>query len=143
MRTYIIINPSLCDRAPITNTLIYTPNSILGRIIAKSPAAAKLLLAQLKLDAVIPVSYYSRHLTASDRAIADTKPLLAQQQPNPRQPTPNNPRNGGRIRQGTQQNLTLVLSDKAYEKLRNLPSMGKFVSELVEKAFQPNKNSCH
>jgi hypothetical protein len=129
MRTYIIIDRSLCDRAPITNILIHTPNSILGRIIAKSPAAAtKILPAQLKLEEIIAVLYNSQHLTDDYRSIADSKPLLAQQQPN-------HPRKGGRIRQGTQQNLTLVLSDKAYQNLRALPSMGKFVSQLVEHAL--------
>jgi hypothetical protein len=136
MHTYIVIDPTKCDRSPDSDTLIFTENSVLGTAIAKSPGSAKLLLAKIGLENLLCILSVDSKILDHIRGVAKAKPILVTQQVTLRKPTSSNPLGAGRICKGIHQNLTLILDQSDYDQLRLQPNMGKYVSQLVADSFK-------
>jgi hypothetical protein len=132
MPKYLIINPAI-DTKPISQQIIYTKESILGTIIAKSRPTAKAKAIELtNIPNPLIVIYSS--LTDKERELAESAPILwTQPEGNPK--TAQNPRGAGYVKKYPQSiriTLDVGLEDREAEWYRSQPNKTALLREWIK-----------
>jgi hypothetical protein len=133
MYKYLIINPAIATRSPISQTIIYCHNAILGTITAKSRAVATAKAIELTgISRPIVTIYLS--LSDDELEMANLAKILWEQ-PNGNPKTDTNPRGAGRRSKYDQTiriNLDVGLSEDDACWWRSLSNKTAMLRELIK-----------
>lgn len=133
MPKYLIINPAIATRSPISQKLIYCKASIIGTIEAKSRAVAKAKAIELTNIPTPIVAIYSS-LSGSELELAKLAPILWTQ-PAGNLVTKTNPRGAGyakRYPQTIRITLDVGLSDEGAKWYRSQPNKTSLLRDWIE-----------